>query len=148
MIKNLLILLLLSITVLLLINQEPPLLTEIKKRYDFLLESLKESKQFEILVNNRAIISEKNTQDDSIAYNVNKGYEIHICLDKNNINGAMYVLLHELAHITVKEFDHTEQFWTNFRKLREIASRIGIYTPEKEIEYCGEIIHDSLFNDS
>ena len=148
MIKKLLIILLIVIIFLLLINNEPPLLTEIKKRYDFLLESLKNSNQFDILVKNRAIISEKKTQDDSIAYNVNKGYEIHICLDGKRINGAMYVLLHELAHITVKEFDHSEEFWTNFRKLREYASEIGIYTPEKEIEYCGETIRDSLFSDS
>jgi hypothetical protein len=129
---------------------ENPLLSEIKKRYNFLIESLSKSKQFDILVKNKAIISEKKkTQnDDSIAFNVNKGYEIHICLDGRKINGAMYVLLHELAHITVEEYDHTEEFWSNFRKLREYASSIGIYTPEREIEYCGQTIHDSLFNDS
>lgn len=148
--KILLIVLLSIVLFLLLINNEDPLLSEIKRRYNFLIESLKESNQFEILVKNRAIISEKNkTSDtDSIAFNVNKGYEIHICLDGKKINGAMYVLLHELAHITVKEFDHSEAFWTNFRKLREYASTIGIYKPEKEIEYCGEIIRDSLFTDS
>lgn len=150
MIKNLLLILLLVLVVLLIINQEPPLLSEIKRRYDFLIESLKQSNQFEVLVKNRAVITAKDRKpgDDSIAFNVNKGYEIHICLDGKKINGAMYVLLHELAHITVKEFDHTEEFWTNFKKLREYASSIGIYTPEKEIEYCGQIIRDSLFTGS
>lgn len=146
--KVLLIVLLFVVLVLLLLNSENPLLTEIKNRYEFLIESLKKTNQFEILVKNRAIISEKSNSDDSIAFNVNKGYEIHICLDGKKINGAMYVLLHELAHITVREFDHSEEFWTNFKKLREYATNIGIYTPEKEIEYCGQIIKDSLFTDS
>ena len=148
--KILLIVLLIVLVVLLLVSNEDPLLSEIKRRYEFLIEKLKETNQFEILIKNRAVISEKTktATDNTIAFNVNKGYEIHICLDGRKINGAMYVLLHELAHITVEEYDHTEQFWTNFRKLREYASLIGIYTPEREIEYCGEIMKDSLFTDS
>lgn len=150
MIKILLILLLSLIILILFLNQEPPLLSEIKRRYDFLIESLKKSKQFDILVKNRAVITEKkkDKNDQTIAYNVNKGYEIYICLDGKKINGAMYVLLHELAHITVEEYDHSEEFWTNFRKLREYATSIGVYTPEREMEYCGEIIRDSLITDS
>jgi hypothetical protein len=148
--KILVIILLLVVIFLLTFTYENPLLSEIKRRYEFLIENLKESKQFDMLVKNRAVITEKNktATDNTIAFNVNKGYEIHICLDGRKINGAMYVLLHELAHITVEEYDHTEQFWTNFRNLREYASLIGIYTPEKELEYCGETIHDSLFSDS
>jgi hypothetical protein len=150
MIKILVIILLLVVIFLLTFTYENPLLSEIKRRYEFLIENLKESKQFDMLVKNRAVITEKNktATDNTIAFNVNKGYEIHICLDGRKINGAMYVLLHELAHITVEEYDHTEQFWTNFRNLREYASLIGIYTPERELEYCGEVIHDSLFSDS
>ena len=148
--KFIIILFLIMLIFVLLGLNEDPLLSEIKRRYNFLIESLKQSKQFDILVKNNAIISEKKKSqtDDSIAFNVNKGYEIHICLDGRKINGAMYVLLHELAHITVSEYDHSEEFWTNFRKLREYAVSIGIYTPEMEIEYCGETIRDSLFSDS
>ena len=60
----------------------------------------------------------------------------------------MYVLLHELAHITVEEYDHSEQFWKNFKRLREVASELGIYTPEPDMEYCGQHIKDSIFTDS
>ena len=60
----------------------------------------------------------------------------------------MYVLLHELAHITVEEYDHSEQFWSNFKKLREVAASLGIYTPEQDMEYCGQHIKDSILNDS
>lgn len=144
--KTLVIFLLVVVIYILLTNTEDPLLTEIKKRYDYFLKNLPDG-QFDILKQNRAIISEKG-KDGDIAFNVNKGYEIYICLDEYKINAAMYILLHELAHTTVEEYNHSEKFWSNFRKLREIASNIGVYTPEQEMEYCGQIIKDSLFNDS
>lgn len=146
--KPLLILLLVVLIFILLTNSEDPLLTELKRRYDILLEKL--PAEFNILRENRAIITakEERATDGNIAYNVNKGYEIYICLDGGKINAAMYVLLHELAHITVEEYDHSERYWKNFKKLREEASKIGVYTPEHEMEYCGEIIKDSILNDS
>ncbi len=126
-------------------TSEDPLLTELKRRYGILLDSLDESSEFSILKKNRSIITAKTDgKTDNIAYNVNKGYEIYICLDGRNINGAMYVLLHELSHITVEEYDHSEKFWNNFKKLREYATNIGIYTPETETVYCGQRIKDSL----
>lgn len=130
----------------LLTNTEDPLLTEIKRRYDVLLRNL--PSEFETLRKNRAVITAKNKDEgNNIAFNVNKGYEIYICLDGlKKVNAAMYVLLHELAHITVDEYDHSERFWANFRKLREVASKIGVYTPEYEMEYCGQTMRDSLFN--
>lgn len=129
-------------------NTEDPLFTEIKRRYDFLLKNLPPN-EFDILRKNRAILTVKSRdKKGEIAFNVNKGYEIYICLDGRKINAAMYVLLHELAHITVEEYHHSEEFWSNFKKLRECASRIGVYTPEAEMEYCGQTIRDSLFSDS
>lgn len=144
--KTIVILLLIVVIYILLTNTEDPLLTEIKRRYDYFLNHLPPG-QFDILKQNRAIISVKERGGD-IAFNVNKGYEIYMCLDGKKINPAMYILLHELAHITVEEYDHSERFWSNFRKLREIASDMGVYTPEHEMEYCGQTIKDSLVNDS
>jgi WLM domain len=139
------ILLLITIAFILFTNQEDPLLTELKNRYEILLKSDLPD-EFKILKTNRAIVTAKSVEesDQNIAYNVNKGYEIHICLDGKNINGAMYVFLHELAHITVEEYDHSERYWANFKRLREYAAGLGIYTPEKELEYCGQKINDSL----
>lgn len=147
--KYLLIAVLIMIIFVLLTNTEDPLFTELKIRYDILLKNLPPG-EFDILKENRAILTAKsiNDPDGHIAYNVNKGYEIYICLDGKKINAAMYVLLHELAHITVEEYNHSEQFWANFRKLREYASQFGIYTPEYEMEYCGQAIKDSLFDES
>jgi len=143
--KIVLILFLIVLSVILYTNEEDPLLSEIKRRYDLLLQSdIPDS--LKSIKDNKAIITGKSDyeNDGNIAFNVNKGYEIHICLDGRKINGAMYVFLHELAHITVEEYDHSEQFWNNFKLLREHAAKIGIYTPEKESVYCGQTINDSL----
>ena len=141
--KTLFIILLVVIVIILVTNTEDPLLTEIKRRYDYFLKKLPDDGQFDILKKNRAIITAK-TDGEDIAFNVNKGYEIHICLDGKKINAAMYILLHELAHITVEEYNHSERFWSNFKRLREIAHEIGVYVPEREMEYCGQTIKDSL----
>ena len=142
------IILLFVLSYILITNTEDPLFTELKRRYDVLLKNLPD--EFDILRKNRAILTakEEKARDGNIAFNVNKGYEIYICLDGRKINAAMYVLLHELAHITVEEYDHSEAFWANFKKLREYAADIGVYTPETEMEYCGQIIKESIITDS
>jgi hypothetical protein len=147
--KSLIIILLFVLSYILITNTEDPLFTELKRRYDVLLKNLPDD-EFDILRKNRAILTakEEKARDGNIAFNVNKGYEIYICLDGRKINAAMYVLLHELAHITVEEYDHSEAFWANFKKLREYAADIGVYTPETEMEYCGQIIKESIITDS
>jgi hypothetical protein len=82
-------------------------------------------------------------RDGVIGSNVNKGYEIYICLDGDDVNSATYVLLHELAHMTVKEYDHSTAFWNNFKKIKEIAIQNGIYTKKGTKNYCGDVIPDS-----
>lgn len=140
------IILLAVLAFILLTNVEDPLFSELKRRYEYLLNNLPSDGEFDILLKNRAILTakEEKARDGNIAFNVNKGYEIYICLDGKKINAAMYVLLHELAHITVEEYDHSEQFWKNFKRLREVASELGIYKPESDMEYCGQHIKDPL----
>ena len=135
--ESLLIILLIVLAYILFTNTEDPLFSELKRRYDILLK-------------NRAILTakEERARDGNIAFNVNKGYEIYICLDGRKINAAMYVLLHELAHITVEEYDHSERFWSKFKRLREVAADIGVYVPENEMEYCGQVIKESILTDS
>ena len=145
-IKPVLLILLAVLAFILFSNMEDPLFSELKRRYEHLLKNLPKYGEFDILVENRAILTakEEKARDGNIAFNVNKGYEIYLCLDGRKINAAMYVLLHELAHITVEEYDHSEQFWKNFKRLREIAAELGIYTPESDMEYCGQHIKDPL----
>lgn len=146
--SSLLIILLIVLIYILITNTEDPLFSELKRRYDVLLKNLPD--EFDILRKNRAILTakEERAKDGNIAFNVNKGYEIYICLDGRKINAAMYVLLHELAHITVEEYDHSERFWAKFKRLREVAAEIGVYRPEYEMEYCGQSIKDSILTDS
>jgi len=147
--RVMLIFLLAVIACIMFFNVEDPLLTEIKRRYNILLNS-DLPPECKVLSKNKAIITSKtrSESDQNIAFNVNKGYEIHICLDGRKINGAMYVFLHELAHITVEEYDHSEAFWSHFKILRLHAASLGIYTPENDTEYCGQTIHDPLASGS
>lgn len=78
-----------------------------------------------------------------LGYNTNKGYEICLCLD-GTVNQIFHVLLHELTHSTVKEYSHNEDFWQNFKELRELATGWGLYQPIVESQpFCGKSIKDS-----
>ena len=81
-------------------------------------------------------------KDGVIGSNVNKGYEIYICLDGDDVNSAMYVLLHELAHMSVPEYNHTTNYWENFSKLKKIAVEKGIYVKKGIRQYCGDTVTD------
>jgi len=121
------------------------LLNEIKRRYEVLLNATQFHHKFNILNSRRSIITGLKKKEDTIAYNINKGYEIYIAIDDDStVDAAMYVFLHELAHTTVDEYDHSENFWANFKELRQVAVQAGIYTPITEIMYCGTSIKDSL----
>ena len=76
-----------------------------------------------------------------VGYNVNKGYEIFICL-KGDENAVMHVLLHELAHITVTEYDHSSKFWNNLKEIKDIARQIGIYHTISSQKFCNGTISD------
>lgn len=124
---------------------EPQLLKDIKSRYLTLQKHLKETSnidaRFEVLRRHQPIItgvSSKRMNKGTIGYNVNKGYEIYICLDGENVEAAMHVLIHELAHMTVPEYDHSDAYWQSFKDLRQLCITIGILTPPKEPQdYCG-----------
>jgi len=82
-----------------------------------------------------------------VAYSVNKGEELSICLREketekfidNNI--IIFVAIHELAHIMTKETGHTPLFWDNMKYLLEKASLAGIYLAQDyskdPVIYCG-----------
>jgi hypothetical protein len=122
-------------------TKDPPLLTEIKKRYKKIRESLPAEKRWSLICKKHSIITGTGPTYGTAGQNVNKGYEIYICLDGEDIESAMYVFLHELAHLSVDEYDHTQRFWDNFRDLRVICKQIGVYNPSiQTTQYCGEKI--------
>ena len=71
-------------------------------------------------------------------YNVNKGYEIVICYDKD-VNSMFHVLLHELAHCTVDEYKHSPEFWENLKELKNLAVENNLYKRIKNpTKFCGK----------
>lgn len=124
-------------------TRENPKLVEVKEKYRILREHLDETnnEKFHVLI--RCIpITGMMKMNGAVGYNTNKGGEIAICLD-GEPNEIFHVLIHELAHCTVDEYEHSRQFWENYIELRDICIDLGIYEkiPEKT-EFCGEHVQD------
>ena len=102
------------------------------------------------------IITENIPGSMYVAYSVNKGDELSICIrDKDtdefiDQNTIIFVAIHELAHIMTDETGHTPKFWNNMKYLLEQGSEIGIYTPvdysSSPVMYCGEEINNTPLN--
>ena len=127
-------------------HAEPPALTELKRRYQATLDVLRTTGDptWKGVLHPAILTGMKgwNKSMGPIGSNVNKGYEIYICLDGDDVNSAMYVLIHELAHMTVPEYDHTTAFWTNFEKLKALCTQNGLYEKQGERGYCGDTVRD------
>lgn len=124
-------------------TQEHPKLIEVKEKYRILREHLDETghEKFHMLV--RCIpITGIMRMNGGVGYNTNKGGDIAVCLD-GEPNEIFHVLIHELAHCTVDEYEHSPKFWNNYIELRDICVNLGIYEkiPNKT-EFCGEHIQD------
>lgn len=88
-----------------------------------------------------------------VAYSVNKGEELSLCIREKGTekfidnNTIIFVAIHELSHIMTPETGHTPLFWDNMKYLLEKASSQGIYMPinysESPVEYCGMDINST-----
>ena len=88
-----------------------------------------------------------------VAYSVNKGEELSICIREKDTeefidnNIIIFVAIHELAHIMTPETVHTPLFWGNMKYLLEKASTAGIYHPQDysqdPVNYCGMEINST-----
>ena len=97
---------------------------------------------------NAEIITENIPGSRYVAYSVNKGMKLSICIrDKKtekfiDDNIIIFVAVHELAHIMTKETGHPPVFWENMKYLLENAQEIGIYIPKdyskEPVDYCGQ----------
>ena len=133
-------------------NRPPDLLVEVRRRYERLMQALHDDPKLDPRwepVKKPVILTGMCGWDKSkgaIAYNVNKGYEIYLCLvgdetpDETRINTAMHVLIHELSHSTVREYEHSDSFWKNFKDFRKYCAERGLYTPGNVGPFCGENI--------
>lgn len=134
--------LLLVLILMILLTQfgEPPVLSEVKRRYEVLRANLPD--KYSAL--RRPAILVTNHGGGEIGYNINKGFEIHLCLGDGNPDHVFHVLLHELAHNTVQELHHSDEFWSNMNELVDISTRLGIYNkiPGRR-NFCGGVINDA-----
>ena len=59
----------------------------------------------------------------------------------------MFVMLHEMGHLMTETIGHTQEFWTNFKRILQDAMQIGIYAQvnyaRQPTAYCGMTITDS-----
>jgi hypothetical protein len=126
-------------------TRDPPVFTEVKQKYAALRKYIAENpvpEKFKVLTRQIVLIGYLK-KDNEIGYNTNKGYEIGLCLG-GNANQIFHVLLHELAHSTVTEYSHNDNFWKNFKELRELSQSIGLYTAIPESQpFCGKYIRDT-----
>jgi hypothetical protein len=102
------------------------------------------------------VFVENDMQSKDTSYSENKGQRIVVCLrDKTKAphyplvdkNTVMFVILHEMAHLMTETIGHTQEFWTNFKRLLGDAVQIGIYHPvnyaQRPTPYCGMTISDT-----
>lgn len=132
----LLITLFIIVVILVASHKEDERMTRLKERYYAFISNVPE--KYEVL---RRPVCITGTYGGEIGTNVNKGSEIFVCID-GDTNDSFHVLLHELAHSTVKEYDHSDKFWENFAELRELAKQDGLYHPVMNKSYCGKEISD------
>ena len=133
-------LVLLAIALYLLVTtQEPENLKEVKARYEILRKNV--PAKFAVL-ERPILITGFGKRFGEVGYNINKGYEIGLCTD-GTANEMFHVLIHELAHSTVSEYKHSEEFWKNVAELRRLCVDLGIYKDIKESkDFCGQTIKD------
>jgi hypothetical protein len=125
-------------------TREPEELLVVKEKYKILREHLStlDAPEFDSIKRRILLSGYYRPVDGTVGYNTNKGAEIGICLS-GTPNEIFHVLLHELAHCTVSEYDHSEQFWKNYEKLRNIAVQLGVYEQiSTKTGFCGKHIQD------
>jgi hypothetical protein len=124
-------------------TREPPVFTEVKEKYQTLRQHIEDSghPKFQMLTRCVPVTGFKR-MNGTVGYNTNKGQEIALCLD-GTPNEVFHVLIHELAHCTVDEYSHSEEFWNNYIELRDMCVNLGIYEkiPERT-KFCGQHIQD------
>tara|TARA_R110001592_G_scaffold249763_1_gene512253 strand:+ start:9068 stop:9499 length:432 start_codon:yes stop_codon:yes gene_type:complete len=125
-------------------TREPENFTKVKEMYKTFIDHIRKNNtdpRFDKLKNGTVLVAYKGRSHE-IGYNTNKGYEIGLCID-GEPNQIFHVLLHELAHCTVDDYEHNSNFWKNFNDLKTICTKIGLYQmiPQKE-KFCGKHIQD------
>lgn len=119
------------------------------------IEHLLRDYNYEVIHENRP----KPGSASNVAYSVNKGSTIMLCLRSNSdpheivdIDTLMFVVIHEAAHIAnYAEWGHETQFWQIFKYLLQEAAAIGAYEPTDYAKtpktYCGFFLNHNPYFD-
>lgn len=101
-------------------------------------------------------ISENIPGSMYVAYSVNKGEELSICIREKDTekfiddNTVIFVAIHELAHIMSESTGHTKEFWNNMKFLLQEAEKLGMYQSvdysSNPVMYCGMEINSTPLN--
>ena len=119
---------------------EPEKLRIVRERYEILRNNV-DGTEFQKLERCIPITAHYGLRG-TVGYNLNKGAEIGLCID-GEVNEIFHVLIHELAHSLVKEFDHSKKFWETYNKLKDHCVRLNIYEPiPTETPFCGMHVQD------
>lgn len=146
-------------------NEKLKAIDVLKSKTDNLIDLLKKSNYKDKIAVKRLInkwngnineIEATFKKNQILGYNINKGESIHVCLvnPKDNTiisdyNTMFFVILHELAHIMTKTYNHDEEFWNNFSFLIEFCHDNGLYDyidyHENPINFCGGVINSTPY---
>lgn len=139
-----------TIIILILVNayilattQEPREFVEVKEKYEVLRKHIADTQHPKFQMLTRCIpLTGFKKMNGTVGYNTNKGEEIALCLD-GSVNEIFHVLIHELAHCTVEEYSHSDEYWNNYIELRDVCVNLGIYEkiPERT-QFCGQHVQD------
>lgn len=94
--------------------------------------------------------SHKDPAGDT-SYSLNKGSLLAFCV-RDRQTGQLhdypvlaFVALHELAHLSIDEYNHPPKFWRAFRFVLEQAAEGGIYRSpnfaQHPVQYCGMTVN-------
>jgi hypothetical protein len=111
---------------------------------------------------NSDVIKENIPKDsNTTSYTGQKGKTLYVCLreketGQNNIEKydlLLFVLLHELTHISTNTKHHGPEFWHIFKVILHEAEKAGIYKPvdytDKHIVYCSlKITYNPYFDNN
>ncbi len=98
----------------------------------------------------RLVETDPNNSQNDTAYTLDKGYLVSMCLRYSkskedgkfhNYNTLVFVLIHELAHISSDVTQHPDRYWDVFKFLLNEAYAAGLYNPINyhyypESNYC------------
>lgn len=91
-------------------------------------------------------IYETTYKKNYTSYSLNKGDAIYLCLrninnNLHNENTIFFVMMHELAHIMTDDWEHSPEFWKNFKLLTSNAIKYNLYNyinyNKYPQSYCG-----------